>query len=391
MSEIIDENKAIPVKKEKKEKIIKEKVIKEKVVKEKPEKEKKEKVVKEKKEKKEKPIKAEKDDNDEIVYSIHLTNVHTNCTIPQIFESLNIFHFGEITQIVVRSRFPFPENDDDNRQCDAFVYFKGTKSLLKKHILLQKVLSNNNEKKVKLVHFDKGEAWIGENNTVTDHFRYDEYVQKRLIIQSIDSSKNSIDINWLFREHGDVEQVDLIWIKCEDMPTPTRCQSYIYFKEWGGEIFTYKLLEELNEVGTFSIKYSYNGYNDILWVYELSTKDEFSSVYEFEYGKYINWIPKDDPKYGSRYGKHNKLNWFFSSEGRFAYSERIVEDEIIAHGGLFIGPDRDFFKVEATRKPLELSWNIDGSSTVNGNIDLQQAQQFILEAIQKCLNKSMST
>jgi len=327
-------------------------------------------------------------DHDEIVYSFHITNLHTNCTVKQLHDSLDILAMGQIFQISIHTKYDGPvngtENKKESRQSEAYVYYKGTKFLIKKHFFLQKLLTG---KKVDLVHFLDGDHWKCELNTKKHyHFRTDEYIHKRIIIQSISTTKNSTDINWIFREHGEVEQVDMIWVKSEKFPKPLRCQSYIYFKEWGDEEYTYKLLEELNEVGVFTIKYDFKEYHDLLWVYELSPKNETSTEYDFDYGQYRHWIPRDDTKYGSRYDENNKLNWIFSDEGRFAYSRRIVEDEIKAHGGLFIGPEKKFYKIEFEPKPVELSWT--ATSDGEDNEEVQKVKKMILEALQKCLNKN---
>jgi hypothetical protein len=283
------------------------------------------------------------DQHKEIIYSFHITNVHTNCTIKQLYDSLDILGLGVIFQIIIHTKYyghvNGKENDKTSRQSEAYVYYKGSQYLINKHPFLKKILKRKKtEKIIELVHLLEGDTWKCEVNTTKNyHFRTDEYEQKRIIIQSIDTSKNSTDINWIFREHGAVEQVDMVWIKSDQYPMPTRCQSYIYFKEWGDEEYTYKLLEELNEVGVFTIKYDFKDYHDLLWVYELSPKSETSNEYDFEFGKYHHWIPNDDPKYGSRYDEGNKLNWYLTDEGRFAYSKRIVDDEIKKHGGLFAG------------------------------------------------------
>jgi hypothetical protein len=323
-------------------------------------------------------------DHDEIVYSFHITNIHTNCTIQQLNDSLEILRLGELFQISIHTKYDGQvtgkEKNKESRQSEAYVYYKGTKLLIKKHQFLQKLLTG---KKTALVHFLEGDTWWCELNIKKHyHFRTDEHIHKRIIIQSISTKKHSSDINWIFREHGEVEQVDMIWVKSDQTPTPARCQSYIYFKEWGDEEYTYKLLEELNETGVFTIRYGFKEYNDLLWVYELSPKSETSSEYEFEYGQYPHWIPKDDPKYGSRFDENNKLNWIFSDEGRFAYSRRIVEDEIKAHGGLFIGPEKKFYKIEFERKPPQYSWTSeDGNETEES----KKIKLLIFKAVQKYL------
>ena len=342
------------------------------------------------------PIKKKKTNTkssllDEKVYSFHITNIHTNCTIQKLYDSLDILRLGDVFQMIIHTRFTGPvtskDYDKTSRQSEAFVYYKGTQHLINKHPFLARLLKSTKEKKIDLVHLLDGETWKCCLNTEKNyHFRTDEYVQKRIIVQSISTTRNSIDVNWIFREHGEVEQVDMVWVKSDQYPIPSRCQSYVYFKEWGDEEYTYKLLDELNEVGVFTIKYDYKDYNDLLWVYELSPKSSTSNEYDFEYGKYHLWVPQDDPKYGSRYDEGNKLNWFFTDEGRFAYSKRIVDDEIKQHGGLFIGPDKQFYKIEIERKPIEISWTTTGDG--DENIEIQKVQQLILEALQKCLNKN---
>jgi hypothetical protein len=329
-------------------------------------------------------------DYDEIVYSFHITNVHTGCTIQQLNSSLEILALGEVFQISIKTMYnghiTEKEKSHESRQSEAYIYYKGTMHLIKKHPFLQRLLSG---KKIELAHFLDGENWKCELNVQKHyHFRTDEYIHKRIIIQSISTTKGSNDINWIFREHGEVEQVDMVWVKSDKVPTPTRAQSYIYFKEWGDEEYTYKLLDELNETGVFTIKYDFKEYHDLLWIYELSPKNETSTEYDFEYGQYRQWIPRDDPKYGSRYDEKNKLNWIFSEEGRFAYSQRIVEDEIKKHGGLFIGPEKKFYRIEVERKPIEFSWT--ATSDNEGNEEVQKVKMMILEALQKCLNKNES-
>jgi len=349
--------------------------------------------------------KSKKNEDEEVIYSFHITNVHTNCSINQLYESVDILKLGEVCKIIIHTHYYGPvsgkEKDKTSRQSEAYVYYKSTQKIMKKHPFLKKMFNTptktkgkdadttQENKTINLIHLLDGDTWKCQLNTTKfNHFRTDEYEQKRIIIQSIDSSKHSTDINWIFREHGKVEQVDTVWIKSEEQPFPKRCQSYVYFKEWGDEEYTYKLLEELNETGVFTIKYDYNNYHDILWVYELSPISETCNDYDFEYGKYQHWIPKDDPKYGSRTDEGNKLNWYFTDEGRFAYSNRIVDDEIKKYGGLFIGPDKQFYKIEIERKPLEFSWTTSGD--VDETVEIKKMQQIILEALQKCLSKNVS-
>jgi hypothetical protein len=332
--------------------------------------------------------KKEETDNAPLEYSFHIKNVHTNCSLQRLFESLDILRLGDVEKVIMHTKYGGPLtslDDEGSRHSEAFIYYRGSSRLVSKHPFLQRLLGQGS-KPVELVHLLDGDNWVCELNTDHHyHFRTDEYEQKRIIIQSIDSSRSSTDINWIFREHGQVEQVDTVWIKTEQCPTPTRCQSYVYFKEWGDEEYTYKLLDELNEVGVFTIKYDYKDYHDLLWIYELSPKSEHTTEYDFEFGTYGQWFPNDDPSYGSRFDEGNKLNWFFTDEGRFAYSKRIVDEEIKKHGGLFIGPEKQFYKIEIERKPLQFSWTTSGD--VDENEEMQKMQLLIMEALQKCLNK----
>jgi hypothetical protein len=183
-------------------------------------------------------------EHSEIIYSFHITNCHTNCTIQKLFESLDILRLGEVFQISIHTKYDGPingkEKDKSSRQSEAFIYYKGSKHLIKKHPFLERILNRKKtEKKIELVHLLEGDTWKCEVNTSTNyHFRTDEYVQKRIIVQSICTTKNSTDINWIFREHGEVEQVDMVWVKSDQVPTPTRCQSYVYFKESSNEFST---------------------------------------------------------------------------------------------------------------------------------------------------------
>jgi len=330
--------------------------------------------------------------HDELIYCFHITNVHTNCTIQTLHDSLDILRLGEVIQISIHTKYTGPitgkEKDPSSRQSEAYVYYKGSQYLINKNPVLKRMLTRRSEdNKIDLFHLLDGDMWKCRVNTDHFvHFRPDDSVFKHLIVQSIATSRNSSDIHWLFREHGNIEQVDMIWVKSDECPKPIRCQSYVYFKEWGQEEYTYKMLDELNEFGVFTVKYDYNGYHDLLWIYELLPKSETSKEYDFPYGKYKQWLPRDDPKYGNRCDEGNKLNWYFTDEGRFAYS-RVVENEIKEHGGLFIGPEKQFFKIEIEqKKPIEFSWTTDGDC--DDNEEVQKMQQLILEALQKCLNKN---
>ena len=285
------------------------------------------------------------DPNKEVV-SLIFTQIHGTCSIRKIFQECVFLKMGEIVKIVLSSCYPSQSDttttitNTGNKTSKAYVYIKPINMEFIE--LLGKAI-----KPVPAVFLDNDETWCIELNKEkkTNHFRTDQYEQKRLLIQSINSARSSDEIHYLFREHGEMEQADMAWVQSNDYPLPTRAQVYLYFRDWGEELFTYKLLEELNDVGVFTIKYDYNGNKDLLWVYELCPQDEFSTEYTFEYGKYPKWIPQDEPKYGNRKNKNNKLNWLFTKAGKFAYAEKIVEDELLKHGGLFIGPEKSFYKI----------------------------------------------
>lgn len=320
------------------------------------------------------------------LYSIKFTNINSNFSLRKVFEECIFLKFGDIVQIVLSCFLPMIEGTHTSI---AYIYFKPTNKEFVERM-------NTLKTPIPLVHFENDEPWLVEKNNVANHFRTDPYQQKRILIQSINSSKNGNDVNYIFREHGDMEQVDFSWIQTNEYPLPTRAQAYIYFREWGDELFTYKLLEELNDVGVFTIKYDYNGERDLLWVYELCQQEENSDDFGFEYGRYRKWLPDDDPKYGSRKEKNNKLNWYFTKAGKFAYAEKIVEDELMKDGGLYIGPTRAFYKVEVTRRPSEFTWKQSDSCVSEekefdeNELDLQEAQKMVWGAIQRCMNKQKS-
>lgn len=317
------------------------------------------------------------------LFSIKFTNINSNFSLRQVFEECLFLKMGDIVQIVLSSFLPITEGSHTGI---AYVYFKPSNKEF-----VDKISSLTAP--IQMVYFENDEPWLAEKNTVENHFRTDPYQQKRLIIQSINSNKNGNDINYIFREHGVMEQVDFVWVQSNEYPLATRAQVYLYFREWGDELFTYKLLEELNDVGVFTIKYDYNGERDLLWVYELCQQDENSDDFGFEFGKYKKCLPDDDPKYGSRKGKNNKLNWYFTKAGKFAYAERIVEDELMKHGGLYIGPDKIFYKVEVTKRPTDFLWNKSenyGSEEEEefdeNEMELKEAHKMVLNAIQRCIN-----
>jgi len=328
--------------------------------------------------------------NEELA-SIKLTDVDPTFPIRKIFEEMIFLKFGEIVQIVTTNFFT---DMGETVKTDAYVYFKPTHPPF-----LEKL--NTREEPFPLVHQEGKPSWLCEKNTVVNHFRTDPYEQKRLLIQSINSKQTAKDVYFLFREHGDLEQLDMVWTQSGEYPLPTRCQVYLYFREWGEEIFTYKLLEELNDVGVFTVQYDYNGHKDLLWVYELCPKEPHSTEFPFVYGRYRRWMPDDDPQYGSRKIKNNKLNWYFTKAGKFAYAEKIVEEELLKHGGLFLGPDKTFYEVEITKRPMDVAKQFNYANLLPNSIvtstkeeewdesevDLQEAQKLLMEVIQRCMVK----
>jgi len=328
--------------------------------------------------------------NEELA-SIKLTDVDPDVPIRKIFEEVIFLKFGEIVQIVTTNFF---SDMGETVKTDAYVYFKPTHPPFMDRL-------NISEEPFPLVQMGENKPiWMCEKNTVVNHFRTDPYEHKRLLIQSINSKQTSKDVYFMFREHGDLEQVDMVWTQSSEYPLPTRVQVYMYFREWGGEIFTYKLLEELNEVGVFTIRYDYTGHKDLLWVYELCPKEEHSIEFPFVFGRYRRWIPEDDPQYGSRKEKNNKLNWYFTKAGKFAYAERIVEDELLKHGGLFLGPDKTFYEVEITKRPMDIAKQLNYANLLptsipsvkeeewdESEVDLQEAQKLLMEVIQRCMVK----
>ena len=69
-------------------------------------------------------------DYDEIVYSFHITNVHTGCTIQQLNSSLEILALGEVFQISIKTMYnghiTEKEKSHESRQSEAYIYYKGT-------------------------------------------------------------------------------------------------------------------------------------------------------------------------------------------------------------------------------------------------------------------------
>ena len=273
------------------------------------------------------------------IICLHFTNVHSNYSMRRIFIELYALGIGTICKIVLKTKLPMIENTHTS---EIFVYYDTWNKKLVD--LLQMVKSP-----VEIVKFQDGAHWLVEMvHTNTSHFRTDVYEDKRLIIHSINSAINSYDVNFLFREHGNIEQADFVWVKTPSFLLPTKSQVYVYAKEWSDELFTCKLLQELNEVGVFTIKYNYNGIKDFLWVYELRPVNGTYDLYDFEFGLFRKLIPIDDPKYGERTDKNNKLSWYFTKEGKFAYSDRVADDEIIKHGGVFLGSgsDMELYKID---------------------------------------------
>ena len=137
---------------------------------------------------------------------------------------------------------------------------------------------------------------------------------------------------------GIVDQLDLIWSKDRNCSLPIRAQAYVYFKEWENDIHVCKFFQELRENNMMTIKYDYNGYKDLLWVYELFPSAEKTIDYGFEFGDYYKGVPdnKEGWENDKRMLKNNNLSWYFTSSGKLAYSDKIGYEEIKKYGGIFI-------------------------------------------------------
>jgi len=285
-------------------------------------------------------------DNGDII-TVHITNINSNITLQRIFEEFLFLKFGDIIQIVLKGY------SDETRKSEAYIDF----NYFDKRLLEQLELVCEPVEFFQLDKDPEGDGWRIQKKKPLTHF-YIEKNQKgtnqvNLIIQSISSSKTVHDIQFLFRELGVVEQVDLIWSKDRDCSLAVRGQSYVYFKEWGDEIYTYKFLDELKNKGVVTIKYNYEGEKDFLWVYKLYPVVENTIDYGYEFGNYYNWKPQDETE--NRLLKNNNLSWLFTTAGKFAYSKKIAEEELLPHGGLFIetgiGIDKTLFEIEIVEKP----------------------------------------
>jgi len=321
-------------------------------------------------------------------YSIVFTNVHYKITIQHIYQECIFLGIGEPVQIVLCTFFPIATEESHHFSSIATVYLNKPNKSLIRHL---ETLPEGSTFIFEKLECDK--EWIVTKNEVTNHFRIDHYEEKRILIQSLNSNKSGSDVVFLFREHGEMEQVDLVWVKTAYQPIPTRVQAYLYPKEWVDELSTYKLLDELNNVGVFTVKYEYNNQQDLLWIYELRTIEEDSTDFGFNFGQYPRWFPEDDEKYGHRNNKYNKLNWLFSNSGKFAYSDKIVDDEIMIHGGIFVGPDNEFYKIHDINIELEKQ-NWQPSTTFQyeeyvdeSEIEIQQASKLAMKVIEYNLRK----
>jgi len=270
-------------------------------------------------------------DNGDII-TVHITNINSNITLQRIFEEFLFLKFGDIIQIVLKGY------SDETRKSEAYIDF----NYFDKRLLEQLELVCEPVEFFQLDKDPEGDGWRIQKKKPLTHF-YIEKNQKgtnqvNLIIQSISSSKTVHDIQFLFRELGVVEQVDLIWSKDRDCSLAVRGQSYVYFKEWYEEIQVCKFFDELRTNNMLTFKYDYNGYKDLLWIYELFPSTENTIDYGFEFGNYYRGVPdnRDGWENDKRMFKNNNLSWMFLSSGKIAYSDKIGQEEIKKYGGIFI-------------------------------------------------------
>jgi len=285
-------------------------------------------------------------DTEEII-TIHFTNINSNSSISKIYEEVLFFKIGEIIKITLSSYLP-TNKDIAFRKSDAHISFKYFDK-----ILLEKL--NNQTEPIKFYQNTEEETlwYIQKKEKEPIFFHQERCNDLHLVIYTIKANKTIHDINYIFREHGCVDQVDYHWEKGGLYPFPIRSQAYVYFKEWGDEIYTYKFLDELKNKGVVTIKYNYEGEKDFLWVYKLYPVVENTIDYGYEFGNYYNWKPKDETE--NRLLKNNNLSWLFTTAGKFAYSKKIAEEELLPHGGLFIetgiGVEKTLFEIEIVEKP----------------------------------------
>lgn len=320
--------------------------------------------------------------------SFLVTNIPDNYTFKQIYDAIDAKDMGTISRMV--TKIDLPTLKDAKSVC-AYVYYGDWFDNDKNKEFAKKLNEATEPFPFIEITNTNGtpEIFNVEMNTLPTHFKSDDYEPKRILIQSIKSDKSCLDMAYIFREHGKMEQIDMIWIKTEEHEEPTHCQVYYYFYEWGLELFTIKLLEEMNDNGVITINYDYNNSErELLWVYELISFETISKSLGysigFEYGGYRKWTPDDEPIYGDRNDRANKLNWYFSTEGRFAYAERIVDDELMKHGGLFLGQgdEKKLYQVNIKRRPVDFRFNDNKKLTEE---DLSTIKTLLIEALQKGL------
>ena len=265
------------------------------------------------------------------IITIHITNISSTITLQRIFEECLFFKFGEIVQIVLKGYI------DDTKKTEAYVDFKYFDKRLLEYLEMIDI-------PIEIIQIEEGEgtAWFIQKKKLDTHFYIEKNIKGtnkiNLIIHSINSSKTIHDVNYLFREMGIVDQLDLIWSKDRNCSLPIRAQAYVYFKEWENDIHVCKFFKELRENNMMTIKYDYNGYKDLLWVYELFPSAEKTIDYGFEFGDYYKGVPdnKEGWENDKRMLKNNNLSWYFTSSGKLAYSDKIGYEEIKKYGGIFI-------------------------------------------------------
>jgi hypothetical protein len=129
--------------------------------------------------------------NETNIYSIKFTNINHEYSLRKIFEECIFLKIGEIVEIVLSCYLNNKQGEP--RKSEAYVYFKPTNSEFVEKVDQMGV-------PFPFVYLDDNEEpWYIEKNQVMNHFRTDPYEQKRILIQSIKSSKNGSDINFIFR------------------------------------------------------------------------------------------------------------------------------------------------------------------------------------------------
>ena len=270
-------------------------------------------------------------DNGDII-TVHITNINSKITLQRIFEEFLFLRFGDIIQIVLKGY------SEESRKSEAYIDF----NYFDKRLLEQLEIVGEPVEFFQIDGDPEGDGWRIQKKKLDTHF-YIEKNQKdsnqvNLIIQAISSGKTVHDVHFLFRELGVVEQVDLIWSKKRDCSLAVRGQAYVYFKEWFEEIQVCKFFDELRTNNMLTFKYDYDGYKDLLWIYELFPSAENTIDYGFEFGDYYRGVPdnREGWENDKRLLKNNNLSWMFLSSGKLAYSDKIGQEEIKKYGGLFI-------------------------------------------------------